>query len=207
LKVGLRLYTELITALHERAAAEPAQAAEVLPELLEDLQTALEELHVAEEEQYQQNETLAAARLTAEAELQRMNAQLQVEIGERQCAADKAQRAEQALRSSREQLRQLATHLQNAQEQERAHIARELHDDLAQALTSLRLDVSWLTGRALTALAVWRERLTSIGAAIDALHQTVRRIGTELRPRSLRPWLPGPVMSCYSIFLCLAEMV
>src|SRR5215475_2325390 len=119
------------------------------------------------------------------AELQRMNAKLQIEIAERQRAADKATQAEAALRSSREQLRQLATHLQNAQEQERAHIARELHDDLAQALTSIRLDVSWLAGRALTAPAVWRERLTSIGTTIDALHQTVRRIGTELRPNVL----------------------
>ena len=62
---------QLIAALHQRVAAEPVQAAEVLPELLEDLHTALEELHVAEEEQYQQNEALAAARLTAEAERQR----------------------------------------------------------------------------------------------------------------------------------------
>src|SRR5262249_31891748 len=44
-------------------------------------------------------------------ELQRMNAQLQIEIVERQQAAAQAQQAEQALRSSREQLRQLATHL------------------------------------------------------------------------------------------------
>jgi PAS domain-containing protein len=62
---------QLIAALHERLAAEPGQAAEVLPELLDDLQTALAELHVAEEEQYQQNEALAAARLAAEAERQR----------------------------------------------------------------------------------------------------------------------------------------
>jgi PAS domain-containing protein len=61
----------LIAALHERIAAEPVQAAGVLPELLEDLQTATEELQVAEEEQYQQNEALAAARWTAEAERQR----------------------------------------------------------------------------------------------------------------------------------------
>lgn len=85
-----------------------------------------------------------------------MNAKLRVEIAERQRAVDKAQQAEQALRSSR------------------ALWARELHDDLAQALTSLRLDVSWLTGRALTAPFVWREQLTSIAAAIDTLHQTVR---------------------------------
>src|SRR5215510_15475714 len=62
---------QFIAALHQRVAAEPGQAAEVLPEVLEDLQTALEELHVAEEEQYQQNETLAAAHLTAEVERQR----------------------------------------------------------------------------------------------------------------------------------------
>ena len=119
------------------------------------------------------------------AELQRMNTQLQVEIAKRQHAADKVQQAEQALHSSHEQLRQLTTHLQNAQEQERAHIARELHDNLAQALTSLRLDVSWLARRALTAPPEWRERLTTIAAAIDTLHQTVRRIGTELRPNVL----------------------
>ena len=62
---------QLIAALHERVMAEPVQAAEVLPDLLEDLHPALEELHVAEEEQYQQNEALAAARLTAEVERQR----------------------------------------------------------------------------------------------------------------------------------------
>lgn len=71
--VGSRITAlhQLITALHQRMAAEPVQAAEVLPEILEDLHTALEELHVAEEEQYQQNEALAAARLSAEAERQR----------------------------------------------------------------------------------------------------------------------------------------
>jgi PAS domain S-box-containing protein len=62
---------QLIAALHQLMAAEPVQAAEVLPELLQDLSTALEELHEAGEQQYQQNEALAAACLTAEAERQR----------------------------------------------------------------------------------------------------------------------------------------
>jgi nitrate/nitrite-specific signal transduction histidine kinase len=113
-----------------------------------------------------------------------MNAQLQVEIAERQRAAEKAQQAERALRSSREHLRHLATHLQNAQEQERAHIARELHDDLAQALTSLRLVVSWLTGRALTAPAVWRERLTSIGTTIDTCTRQYAVLALHCAPTS-----------------------
>ena len=62
---------QLIASLHQRVAAEPVQAAEGLPEILEELHRALAELPVAEEEQYQQNEALAAARLTAEAERQR----------------------------------------------------------------------------------------------------------------------------------------
>jgi PAS domain S-box-containing protein len=139
----------------------------------------------AEEDLKQAHRTLERRVAERTAELQRMNAQLQAEIAERQRAAYKSQQAEQALRSSREQLRQLATHLQNAQEQERAHIARELHDDLAQALTSMRLDISWLARRALTAPAEWCERLTSIAATIDALHQTVSRISTALRPNIL----------------------
>jgi two-component system, NarL family, invasion response regulator UvrY len=139
----------------------------------------------AEEDLKQAHKTLERRVAERTAELQRMNAQLQGEIVERQHAAAKAQQAEQSLRTSREQLRQLATYLQNAQEQERAYIARELHDDLAQALTSLRLDVSWLARLALTAPVVWRERLATIVATIDALHQTVHRIGTELRPNVL----------------------
>ena len=102
----------------------------------------------AEEALKQAHRTLEHRVEERTAELQHMNARLQTEVGERQRAAVKAQQAEHALRSSREQLRHLATHLQNAQEQERAYIARELHDDLAQALTSMRLDVSWLARRA-----------------------------------------------------------
>src|SRR5262249_4661053 len=116
------------------------------------------------------------------AALQQMNAQLQAESAERQRAAEKAAQAAQALRSSHEQLRQLATYLQNAQEQEPTRIAREPHDDLAQMLTSLRMDVTWLARRAATAPPVWRERLTHMTTTIDTLGRAVRRIGTELRP-------------------------
>jgi DNA-binding NarL/FixJ family response regulator len=114
-----------------------------------------------------------------------MNTRLQAESAERQRVAEKAAQAEQALRSSHEQLRQLATHLQNAQEQERTRIARELHDDLAQMLTSLRMDVTWLARRAVSAPSVWRERLTHIATTIDTLGRAVHRIGTELRPNVL----------------------
>ena len=76
-------------------------------------------------------------------------------------------------------------YLQNAQEQERTRIARELHDDLAQMLTSLRMDVTWLARRAATAPLVWRERLTNMATTIDTVGRAVRRIGPELRPNVL----------------------
>src|SRR4030095_13104431 len=89
------------------------------------------------------------------------------------------------LRTSQEQLRQLTVYLQNAQEQERSQIARQLHDDLAQTLTSLKMDVVWLSRRAEATPTAWRERLTAMAAALDALGESMRRIGTELRPNVL----------------------
>jgi PAS domain S-box-containing protein len=118
-------------------------------------------------------------------ELQRANARLKAEIAERQHAAEYAQQAEQALRTSQEQLRQLTVYLQNAQEQERSQIARQLHDDLAQTLTSLKMDVVWLSRRAEATPTAWRERLTAMAAALDTLGESMRRIGTELRPNVL----------------------
>ena len=55
-------------------------------------------------------------------------------------------RAEAASRRSRRELRALAARLQTVREQEREHIAREIHDELGQALTALKLDLAWLKG-------------------------------------------------------------
>src|SRR5439155_9024815 len=57
------------------------------------------------------------------------------------------QRAEDKLRRSLEQLRALTTYLQYVREEERTRIAREVHDELGQALTGLKLDMSWLAAR------------------------------------------------------------
>ncbi|MFC1895731.1 PAS domain S-box protein [Thermodesulfobacteriota bacterium] len=55
--------------------------------------------------------------------------------------------AEAGLRDSREQLRSLSAHLQSAREQERTLIAREIHDELGQALTGIKMDAFWLKRR------------------------------------------------------------
>ena len=119
------------------------------------------------------------------AALQQLNTQLQTEIAEHRRTAQKAHQAQQDLHSSREQLRQLATYLQNAQEQERTYIARELHDELAQPLTSLKMDLTWLARRAVTAPTAWHEHLSIMSTVIDTLGESVRRIGTQLRPNIL----------------------
>ena len=55
-----------------------------------------------------------------------------------------SERAEEELKRSYVQIRKLASHLQNIREEERASMAREIHDELGQYLTALKLDVSWL---------------------------------------------------------------
>src|SRR6516225_6374637 len=56
-------------------------------------------------------------------------------------------RAEEQLRESHEQLRALSIYLQSIREEERTRIAREVHDELGQALTGCKLDLSWIAGK------------------------------------------------------------
>jgi signal transduction histidine kinase len=100
-------------------------------------------------------------------------------------AADRRERqhAEDRLRRSLEQLRALTSYLQYVREEERTRIAREVHDELGQALTGLKLDMSWLTSRLAQASApALSAKAKTMTAHIDATIQTVRRIATELRP-------------------------
>lgn len=100
--------------------------------------------------------------------------------------------AEEALQSSREELRNLSIHLQTLAEEERTHIAREIHDELGQTLTALKFDISWLNSRlpddgdrrsdGPVGRESVRERLHSMSARIDETLQTVHRVSTELRP-------------------------
>jgi signal transduction histidine kinase len=102
-------------------------------------------------------------------------------LREAQERADR-KRAEDQLRESHKQLRSLSVYLQHVREEERTRIAREVHDELGQALTSCKLEASWLAhhlSRNQNDLVEKAERLT---AEIDSTIQTVRRISTELRP-------------------------
>jgi signal transduction histidine kinase len=85
-----------------------------------------------------------------------------------------------------ERLQALSARLQNLQEEERAHMAREIHDELGQQLTSMKMDVAQLN-KAIERNnpAALRERVQGLSALLDAMIQTVRRIATDLRPPML----------------------
>jgi PAS domain S-box-containing protein len=93
-------------------------------------------------------------------------------------------RHDEEISRSREELRALAARLQSVREDERTRISREVHDELGQALTGLRLDLSWLRGR-LKDRPELAERVHSAVTRIDGTIDTVRRIATELRPSVL----------------------
>jgi signal transduction histidine kinase len=99
-------------------------------------------------------------------------------------ARDRAERrlAEEKLRESHEQLRALSVYLQSVREEERTRIAREVHDELGQALTSCKLDLSWIANKLPRDQKSLIAKAHALTAHIDSTIQMVRRIATELRP-------------------------
>lgn len=90
--------------------------------------------------------------------------------------------AEGELRASREQLRILLAHLQFVREEERTRISREIHDELGQSLTALKMDLSWLVKRLDKDQKQLYDKAQLMSKLIDMNIQTVKRISTELRP-------------------------
>jgi len=132
-------------------------------------------------------------RRQAEEEISRLNALLEQRVMQRteqllnanqQCqlvlAAQK--QAEEELRNSHEQLQNLSRHLQAVREEERTLIAREIHDELGQSLTALKMDVSWLGGKLPAGFESLKEKTGVMLKYIDETIKTVQRISAELRP-------------------------
>ena len=93
--------------------------------------------------------------------------------------------AEERLQKSYQDIRQLASNLQNIREEERTSIAREIHDELGQQLTGLKMDIYWLSRKINTADNEIAAKLKESIELINATVATVRKIATDLRPSIL----------------------
>jgi PAS domain S-box-containing protein len=92
--------------------------------------------------------------------------------------------AENEVIRSRQELRDLTARLQLVREEERTCLAREVHDELGQVLTGLKIDLAWLKPRVADRREV-AERVQSLIGRIDGAMDTVRRIASDLRPSLL----------------------
>ena len=111
-------------------------------------------------------------------DLDNKNAVLTREIAERK-------RIENVLRASEENLRALAARLQSVQEEEQRRIAREIHDELGQALTGLKMDLTWLTSRLPRGARALAQKTKAMSGLIDGMVQSVRELAARLRPEVL----------------------
>ncbi|SFB68229.1 multi-sensor signal transduction histidine kinase [Polaromonas sp. OV174] len=115
-----------------------------------------------------QTKALLAAGLREQETLQRERDLLETQVRERTAA-----------------LAKLATHLQNVREDERGHLARELHDELGSLLTAAKLDVARLKSRLAGTVPEAAERLVHLTGTLNSGIALARRIVEDLRPSSL----------------------
>ena len=94
-------------------------------------------------------------------------------------------KADETLRQSYVQIRQLTEHLQNIREEERIHIAREIHDELGGQLTALKMDASWLNQKLAKEDKAVKQRLKNFVNILAVMLKSVRRISAQLRPSLL----------------------
>ena len=100
-------------------------------------------------------------------------------LEQRQAERDQA---EMELKRSQELFRNLSTHLQVVREEERTRIARRIHDDMGQALTALKIDLSWLNKKLADDQNPVHEKLKSMVTLINETIETVHNVSEDLRP-------------------------
>jgi signal transduction histidine kinase len=93
--------------------------------------------------------------------------------------------AQRELERSREELRSLSRHLQSVREEEKARIAREVHDELGSTLTALRMDLDWMAERLPAEMEPLREKRSAMVRLVESAVAATRKIVTDLRPSIL----------------------
>lgn len=124
---------------------------------------------------HSQNRKLELQYQTKNIELIGKNVQLLKEIHERE-------KLEISLRESGESLRVLTDHLQTVREEEKADIAREIHDELGGTLTALKFSTAWLAKKLPKHELTLHDKVNDMIHLVDGSVAIIRRIVTELRP-------------------------
>ncbi len=93
--------------------------------------------------------------------------------------------AEEKLRKSSKLLRELATHIQTVREEERTMIAREIHDELGQVLTVMKIQLSLLGNKLNPEQIALKVKIDSLTKLIDQSVESVQKISAKLRPTIL----------------------
>jgi len=130
------------------------------------------------------------------AQLSESNRLLRQEIAERKIV-------EEELKGSRERLRRLSTRSRKVREEERTSISRELHDELGQVLTGIKMDVAWIGRRTPEDNTAIIERVNSLLALIDDAILSVQRISMALRPPALDDF---GLQEAMRLVYCLSNM-
>jgi signal transduction histidine kinase len=147
-----------------------------------DLQASNERLQKETDERKQAEEEISRLNAVLEQRVMQRTEQLLNANQQYQLVLTAQEQTEKELRNSHEQLRNLSRHLQAVREEERAIIAREIHDELGQALTALKMDVSWLGGKLPAGCEPLKEKTAVMLKYIDETIRMVQRISAELRP-------------------------
>lgn len=129
---------------------------------------------------YQPEEVLA--RVRTHVELRQLQSRLEERVGERTAQLLEAQAN---LNESQSRLQELAGFLQTVREEERSGIARELHDELGQALTALRIDLGWLKDKCGQLGPPVVQRAEAAYGLVERTIASLRRISEGLRPGML----------------------
>lgn len=91
-------------------------------------------------------------------------------------------KAERSLSEKNTQLKMLSSYLQTIREDERGHIAREIHDELGQQLTGIKMDLSWVYKKLEPSDTEVKAKLSGLIELVNETVKTIRRISSDLRP-------------------------
>lgn len=104
------------------------------------------------------------------------------DITEKKRSREELMKSNEKFKLLNEQLRNLTIYLQKIREDERAHMAREIHDELGQVLTGIKLDLSWIKNKSTDLTDELKTRLEAATELTTTAIKSVRKIATDLRP-------------------------